>query len=135
MSAIQQRIHSLALSESDCSPLSKLQLDELISMVKSLVTGGDTTPFTEPFSIAELSPVAVAAKLNSFAVREQTVFVFWPAFREGFKIHWILFTSRLDDFWYPGSDDVIVTSEKDQVMFEITHEETIRFLINGNWRT
>ena len=41
---------------------------------------------------------------------------------------WELFTSRFDDLWYPGSDDIIVTSPKMSWALEITHEETIRFL-------
>jgi len=127
MSIIQERIRPLALPESDCAPLSKQQLDELLLIVTPLVADGNSNLITEAFSIADLTPEAVTAKLKSFGVRDQTVFVCWPAFREGFKIKWDLFTARFDDFWYPSSDDVIVTSPTAFWALEITHEETVRF--------
>ena len=127
MSIIQERIRPLALPESDCAPLDKRQLDELLSMVKPLVTVESSSLVTEMLSIADLPPEAVTAKLKSFGVRDQTVFVCWPAFREGFKIKWEVFTARFDDFWYPSSDDVIVTSPAASWAMEITHEETVRF--------
>jgi len=88
---------------------------------------GSITLVAESFSIADLTPVAVRAKLKSLGVREQIVFACWPAFREGFKIKWEVFISHLDDFWYPSSDDVIVTSATSSWALEITHEEIVRF--------
>ena len=133
MSIIQERIRQLALPESDCAPLERRHLDELLLHVKPLVTGVATgLAAAETFSIADLAPEAVTAKLKSFGVLDQNVFVCWPAFREGFKIRWEVFVSRFDDFWYPSSDDVIVTSPNSSWALEITHEETVRFFRLGN---
>ena len=127
MSIIQERIRALALSESNCSPLSKQELEELLSTAKSLVAGENSSSVTEAFSIADLTPEAVRAKLKSFGVRDEAVFVCWPAFREGFKIKWDVFTAHFDDFWYPSSDDIMVISPTGFWALEITHEETVRF--------
>jgi hypothetical protein len=127
MSPIQQRFQLLGLPESDCALLSQEQLNEIISTARSLVDG-NTVLVAERYSVAALSPDAVNARLISFGVQEQKVLVCWPTFREGFRMSWELFTSRFDDLWYPGSDDIIVTSPKMSWALEITHEETIRFL-------
>jgi hypothetical protein len=95
--------------------------------VEPLVAGASGL-VTQAFSIADLAPEAVIAKFKCFGVRDQTVFVCWPSFQEGFKIKWDLFAAHYDDFWYPSSDDVIVTSAAASWALEITHEETVRFL-------
>lgn len=130
MTVIKDRIQQLGLSESDCAPLKEQQLAEVLSAVK--LTGSDRIgKATEIFSIAETPPEVVAARLNSLGVHEDTVWICWPGFREGFEIKWNLFVSRFDDLWYPSSDDVIVTAPTADWMLEISHEETIRFFRIG----
>jgi len=126
MSIIQDRIRPLALPASDCAPLSKQQLENFLSSVRPLLAAGSSNLATQVFSITDLAPEVVTAKLKSFGIPDQTVFVLWPAFREGFKIKWELFTARFDDFWYPSSDDLIVTSPTGSWALVITHEEIFR---------
>lgn len=126
MTVVKDRIRQLGFSESDCVPLKEQQLAEVLSVVKS-AEGNKIGKTAETFSIAETPSETVDAKLNSLGVCEQTVWVCWPAFREGFEIKWNLFISRFDDLWYPSSDDIIVTVPTADWVLEISHEETARF--------
>ncbi len=60
-------------------------------------------------------------------MREQTVWAYWPAFREGFEIIWEVLVSRFDELWYPSSDDLIVMPPAATWVLEVSHEEEIRF--------
>jgi hypothetical protein len=127
MSIILDRIHSLGLTESDCAPMTRQQLEELLLRVKPLLARGSNGFDAEVFSIAELTPEAIIAKLKSIAVCDQVVLVCWPSFREGFNIKWEVFVAFLNEFWCPSSDDVIVTTPTLSWILEITHEELVRF--------
>jgi hypothetical protein len=102
---VENRIRSLALSKFDCAPLSRPQLDELLS-----VWWAAHGPASQEFSVADLAPEAVATRLESLSIADEDVLVCWPAFREGFKMKWRALLAHLTDLWYPGSDDVVVTS-------------------------
>ena len=86
----------------------------------------------QAFSIADMSAEAISAKLGSLAVRVETVWAYWPAFREGFEIKWEMLVSRFDELWYPSSDDLIVMSPDATWVLEVTHEESVRFFLKGS---
>ena len=128
MAIINERISSLALPRSDCAALNKKQLDELLSAVKPVIGNPFGGVVMQNFSVADLQPEGVIAKLKSLDIAEKDVLVCWPAFAEGFRMRWSVFLAHLDDLWYPSSDDVIVISSKGLWALELTHEETVRLL-------
>jgi hypothetical protein len=116
---IEDRIRSL--SKFDCTPLTRPQLDELLTVWRA-VRG----PASQEFSIADLRPEEAATRLQSVGIVDEDVLVCWPAFREGYKMAWRAFVAHLTDLWYPSSDDVVVTSPSRSWLLEITHEEQVR---------
>src|SRR6266705_1447922 len=119
MHIIKERIESLQLPDSAYAPLNEQQLAKIISALRSEMTGGKAT---QAFSIADMSSETISAKLGSLEVREQTVWAYWPAFREGFEIIWEVFVSRFDELWYPSSDDLIVMPPAATWVLEVSHE-------------
>src|SRR5690242_2913920 len=117
MKIIEERIERLGLSDSTYGPLSEQQMGRILLALRSAEMG----KAAQAFSIADMSSEAIRAKLGSLAVREETVWAYWPAFREGFEIKWEMLVSRFDELWYPSSDDLIVMSPDETWVLEVSH--------------
>jgi hypothetical protein len=126
MAIIEERIRCLNLAESDCVPVSKSHVDDLISSLKRLLTGTAGEVTTQEFSIADLPLEAAARKLNALGIQDETVLVCWPAFHEAFRMKWDDFVARFGELWHPSSDDIVMTSPENNWILEITHEEIVR---------
>jgi hypothetical protein len=73
---IEDRIR--ALSKFDCTPLTRPQLDELLSAVKPVAS----SPASQEFLVADLRPDTLATRLESLGTSDRDVLVCRLAFRE-----------------------------------------------------
>ena len=128
MAIIEERIRALALSERDCLLLNEPELNALLVRLKPILAGTTSEADVVSFSIVDCDAEIVTNKLNSLGIQDQEVLACWPTFRAACRIKWDVLTKRLDDLWYPSSDDLIVTSLTSSWFMEISHEEFVRFV-------
>ena len=57
---------------------------------------------------------------------DQTIFLYWDSWGSA-TTNWMIFKTYYDDFFYPGSDDLILTDKKFSWILYFFHEEFIYF--------
>ena len=95
-------------------------IEELVRLVAS--AGGLRRVVERDFSDVT-DPIEAKSWFYSLDLAERDVTVYWIASREGMQIGLNDFIQHYDDLWYPSSDDVWVTNEKQEWLLELNHEE------------
>lgn len=125
MGMLIERVAQIGRLKDNFSIVPDSQVKERIEIIKQFLYKDAIKKFSlaNQSDTSDLERIEAMSWLKSIGIPDGTVDIVWVSDKEGLTLEYDKFCECYDDLWFPGVDDVWITTNDMKWILELSHEE------------